>query len=239
MDLREYARVLFKRGWVVVLIAVIGAVGAYGFSKLQQPIYSSTIPLQAQPTRPSDLGQTLAIKNQLELYSQQLQTKTIAQQVINELQLDISPEKFVSYISISANEATYQLQIQAKDPEPSTAAKMAQQLAEDFVIQHQQYNLQLNQDDRILVSIMDPASPPEIYSPKTRINVAAGGILGGLVGVLAIFVLEYIQSAYVRTTDDVERYLGLTVLGAIPTMTNKEALSEQSVPARRWFWQRA
>ncbi len=61
MDLREYARVLLKRGWVIVLIALVGAIGAYGFSKLQHPIYRSVITLSATPTRPSDYGQTLAI----------------------------------------------------------------------------------------------------------------------------------------------------------------------------------
>ncbi len=239
MDLREYVRVLFKRLWVVALIALVGAAGAYGFSKLQQPIYDSTIMLSAVPARPSDYGQSLAIKNLLQLYSQQLQTKILAQQVIDELQLDVSADKFQSDVNVSANEATFQLQIQVKYPEQDTAPKIAQQLAQDFVVAHQQANLQIDQQDRILIDIMDNATPPELFSPKTKINVAAGGILGGLAGVFVIFLLEFLQSAYVRSTEDVERYLGLTVLGAIPTMTNREALAERQVHVRRWFWQRA
>ncbi|MGE5141494.1 MAG: Wzz/FepE/Etk N-terminal domain-containing protein, partial [Rudaea sp.] len=49
MDLREYARVLIKRGWIIVLIAFVGAIGAFGFSKLQQPIYRSYLTLSAVP----------------------------------------------------------------------------------------------------------------------------------------------------------------------------------------------
>ncbi len=239
MDLREYVRVLFKRLWVVALIALVGAGGAYGFSKLQQPIYDSTIMLKAVPANPTDYGQSLAIKTLLQLYSQEIQTKIMAQQIIDQLQLDKSPDELLSDINVSANEATLQLEIQVKYPEQDTAPKIAQQLAQDYVVQHQQDNLQIDQMHRILISIMDNATPPELFSPKTKINVAAGGILGGLAGVFVIFLLEFLQSAYVRSTQDVERYLGLTMLGTIPTMTNREALTERRLHMRRRFWQRA
>ncbi len=222
MDLREYARVLFKRAWVIVLIAIIGAGGAYVFSKFfQQEIYRSVITLSATPTRPSDYGQTLAIKNLVMQYSRQLQTKSIAQQVLNKTQYDIPVEKFLSEISVSAHEDDLTLDIEVKDPNKDLAGKLVQTLAETFVIQHQQENLQIDQQDRILVNILENASPYEQFSPKTTINVLAGGILGGLVGTLVIFVLEFLQSAFVRSTEDVERYLGLTVLGAIPTMSKE------------------
>lgn len=239
MDLREYARVMFRRSWIVVLLALVGALGALGFSRLQTPIYRSTITLSAVPTRPSDYGQTLAIKNLLRLYSQQLQTKAIAQQVIDQLQLDIPVAKFLGGVNVSASEADYTMQVEVKDPSEVMVPKIVQTLADTFVIQHQQENLQIDQRDRILVNILDNASPPEKFSPKTTINALAGGILGALVGAFVIFLLEYIQSAYVRNAEDAERFLGLTVLGAIPTMSDKAARSDERVRPRRWFWQRA
>ncbi len=239
MDLREYARVFIRRGWVVIVIAAVGALGAIAFSKLQTPIYRSTITLSAVPTRPSDYGQSLAIKNLLLLYSQQLETKTMAQQVIDKLQLDISPEKLLSEVNVSANEANLTLQVEVKDPVQDNVPKIAQTLAESFIFQHDLDNKAIDQQDRILVNILDNASPPELFSPKTKINAAAGGILGALVGSFVIFLLEYLQSAYVRSSDDVERFLGVSVLGSIPTMTSKAAASEGREAARRWFWQRA
>ncbi len=240
MDLREYARVLFKRGWIVVLLALVGALGAAGFSKLQTPIYRSTITLSAVPTRPSDYGQSLAIKNLLQLYSKQLQTKTLAQQVVDKLQLDIPVEKFLSEVNVSANEADFTLMIEAKDPNIDMVPQMAQTLAETYVYQHDQENFKIDQQDRILVNILDNATPPEKFSPKTTINTIAGGILGGLVGLFVIFVLEFLQSAFVRSADDIERYLGLTVLGSIPTVEPRTARTTESpTRERRGFWQRA
>lgn len=228
MDLREYGRVLIRRGWIVIVVAIIGAAAAYGFSRIQTPIYRSTITLSAEPSRTTDYGQSLAIKNLLRLYSQQLQTKTIAQQVIDQLQLDISPEKFLGGVEVSPNEADLTIMVAVKDANMDMVPRMAQTLAENFVIFHQQANLQMDQNDRILVNLLDNSTPPEKFSPKTTINVAAGGILGALAGVIAIFIIEYIQSGYIRKPEDIERVLNLTVLGTIPTITVKDSVPKQT-----------
>lgn len=238
MDLREYARVLFKRGWMVVLIALVGGLGAVGFSKLQQPIYRSTITLSAVPARP-DYGQGLASKELLHNYSQQIVTTRLLQPVIDNLQLDISPEILKDRVNVSADEANLQINIEVKDPVQVNAPKVAQAIADAFIVKHRQDNLQIDQQNRILVDIQDGPTPVQLFSPQTKINAAAGGILGALVGVLIVFLLEYLESSYVRNADDVERLLGLTVLGSIPTMTEKAAVASQGLRSRRWFWQRA
>jgi capsular polysaccharide biosynthesis protein len=228
MDLREYGRVLIRRGWIVVVVAIVGALGALLFSRLQTPIYRSTITMSVMPSRSSDYGQSLAIKNLMRLYGQQMQTKTMAQQVIDQLQLDIPAEKFLGGVEVSPNEADLTIQVAVKDANIEMVPRMVQALAENFVIFHQQENLQMDQNDRILVNLLDNATPAEKFSPKTTINVIAGGILGGLAGVIAIFVIEYIQSGYIRKPEDIERALKLTVLGTIPTISEKNARSKQA-----------
>lgn len=234
MQLQDYARVLLKRGWIIILLAVLAAGSAYAFSKLQTPIYRSTVTLSAVPARPSDYGQTLAIKNLLRNYVQQMQSPSITQQVIDKLQLDVNADKFVSQLNFNADESTLLITIEARHPDPAVAAKMAQTLAENFVSVHNQENLQIDQQDRILVSILHNATSPEIFSPKASINTLAGAILGALIGVIIVFVLEWIESDIVRTAEDVERYIGVTVLGSIPTIADKmsEAAAASKKPAR-------
>ncbi len=215
MQIREYARVLIRRGWIIIFIALVGAAGAYGFSKIVTPIYRSTIILSAYPARP-DYGQGLAVKDLLRLYGQQIITTRLLQQVIDKLQLDVKPEKLKSEVSVAPSEADLLIVVEVKDPLPTNTPKIAQALADAFVLKHQQDNLQIDQRDRILVEIHDGPTPLEQFFPNTRINVAAGGILGALVGFFAVFVLEYIESANLRSADDVEKVLGVTVLGAIP-----------------------
>ncbi len=238
MDLREYARVLFKRGWVIVLVALIGALGAIVFSYMQQPIYRSTITLSAVPSRP-DYGQGMASKDLLHNYSQQIMTTKLLGPVIDQLQLDISPELLKSRVSVSADEADLLINIEVKDEVKDRTPKVAQAIADAFVVKHRQDNLVIDQRDRILVDIHEGPTAVEQFSPKKTINAIAGGILGGLAGTFVIFLLEFLQSAYVRSADDVERFLGMTVMGSIPTITDKSATSEQPASARKWFWQRA
>lgn len=233
MDLREYGRVLIRRGWIVVVCAIVGALGALLFSRLQTPIYRSTITLSAVPSRPSDYGQSLAIKNLLRLYGEQMRTKTISQQVVDQLQLDIPAEKFRGEVEVSANEDRFTLDVAVKDANIDMVQSMAQTLAENFVILHQQENLQVDQNDRILVNLLDNATPPEKFSPKTTINVVAGAILGALAGIIAIFVLEYFQSGYIRKPEDIERALNLTVLGTIPIISGKDAAAKQTTAVKQ------
>jgi capsular polysaccharide biosynthesis protein len=234
MQLQQYVRVFWKRGWMIILLALIAAGSAYVFSKAQTPIYRSTVALSAEPSRPADWGQSQAIKNLLRLYVQRMQSPIMVQPVIDKLQLDVTPQKFASQLSFSADEATLTITIEARHPMPAVAAKMAQTLAETFVSLRNQENLQIDQRDRILVGLLYNATSPDIYSPKTLINVAAGAILGALIGVLIVLALEWLDSDIVRTAEDVERHIGVTVLGAIPTMGDNA--SEES--ARRRFWQR-
>lgn len=223
MQLQDYARVLIKRGWIILLLALIAAGSAYAFSKLQTPIYKSTVTLSAVPARPSDYGQSLAIKSLLRNYVQQMQSPAIAQPVIDKLQLDVNADKFVSQLNFNADESTLLITIEARHPIAKTAASMAQALADTFVSVHNQQNLQIDQRDRILISILRNATSPDIFSPKTSVNVLAGAILGALIGLMIVFVLEWLESDIVRSTEDVERFIGVTVLGAIPTIDAESA----------------
>jgi capsular polysaccharide biosynthesis protein len=133
-------------------------------------------------------------------------------------------------VNLSANEADLTITIEARHPMPAVAAKMAQTLAEVFVSFHNQENLQIDQQDRVLVNILVNATSPDIFSPKTSVNTFAGAILGALIGVIIVFVLEWLESDIVRTAEDVERVIGVTVLGSIPTIGEKES---DAAPTRK------
>ncbi|NIR45224.1 MAG: polysaccharide biosynthesis tyrosine autokinase [Gemmatimonadetes bacterium] len=65
------------------------------------------------------------------------------------------------------------------------------------------------------VDVLDPASRAWPISGGRRMNVLLGGLLGLLLGVGAAFFLEYVDRS-VHSTSDVERALGIPVLGWIP-----------------------
>ena len=239
MELKDYIKVLRKRWWVIALVALIAIGSAYGFSKTQPTIWRSTIKLSIEPSRGSDYGQVLAIKQILRNYALKLTSGLMAQHVVDKLQLDIPASALLGKVAVSPDEADYTIAIEAKDQDAGTAVKIVQTFADLFVQERQLKNLEVAQQDRILVSIADNPAPPDIFSPKTSINMLAGGVLGALLGVIILFALEWLESDVVRSSEDVERYIGLPVIGSIPTITTREAAPGSAARVRPAFWNRA
>ena len=69
MEIGDYLRVLRQRGWIIIVVAVLAAVAAYGFSKMQTPVYESSLRMLVQPAR-TDFGQSQAAKLLLRGYVQ-------------------------------------------------------------------------------------------------------------------------------------------------------------------------
>src|SRR3546814_526878 len=76
------------------------------------------------------------------------------------------------------------------------------------------------------IAIVDRAlSPRGRFKPSLPLNLAIGLLLGAMLGVLTAFVLEFLDQT-LKTPQDVEQRLKLSVLGIIPK------LKKQEVPAQ-------
>jgi len=216
VELSEYLRILGKRGWIILVSIVIVAASAFVFSRVQTPVYRSTVYLNVMPAR-MDWGLQQVVRGVMRNYAGTIESRPNAQEVINRLELDITPEQFRQKITVSPNEADLVLQINADDYDPLIARDIAQTAAEVFVEQINVYMLDQDKRDRVAVTIRDYALPGTLHKPKWKINVLAGGGFGLIMGVLIVFVLEWLASEIIRTPEDIERQMELAVLGVIPS----------------------
>ncbi len=68
------------------------------------------------------------------------------------------------------------------------------------------------------VSVLDRATVPQFpISPRKRQNLIIAAVVGMFLGIAATFFLDYLDNT-IRTPDDVEKYLGVSVLGVIPKL---------------------
>jgi capsular polysaccharide biosynthesis protein len=220
MELSDYFRIVYKRWWIIVVLIAVTAASAFGFSKLQTPVYKSSMQIVVLPAR-NDLGLAQTTKQLLRAYVSIIDTKRWAAQVLSRFEqastpLDITPEKLKENVTIASYEDKNVIQIDVKDYDGEQANRIAKTWAEEFKIWRDQENTKVRKEDRVDVVLGDDP----VYSlnfPQTRINVIAGAVLGLLLAGLVIFFLEWVESGIVRTPQDVERRLGLTMLGAIPS----------------------
>jgi capsular polysaccharide biosynthesis protein len=214
MNLTQYVRILVRRGWIIVLAVAITAGAAYGFSKAQTPVYRATQRVLMQPAR-NDYGLTETLRYLLRSYVVFLNTDEQAGAAIERLQLDMTPGEVRSHTTITSDPTQLIVQIDVDMEDGPLAAQVATELGRLLVEYRTEDNRDLRQEDRIEARLVDTATY-SLYKPKTKINVLAGGVLGLLLGGAVVFVLEYLESNIVRRKEDVERFLELPVLAAIP-----------------------
>lgn len=214
MNLMDYGRILLRRGWIMLLLAVIAAGSAYALSTRQQPIYRSTQKVLMQPSR-ADFGLTEASKTLLGNHVAYLDSEFIAQQVIDTLRLDMTASELKSNVNIAPDPLSLSIQIDVDLPDGDLANDVARTWG-DMLIQYRvEENQKARREDQITARLQDVARY-SLLRPRPAINAAAGAILGLLLGGLLVFVLEYLESSVVRSRDDVERSLDLPVLAAVP-----------------------
>ena len=217
MELQDYFQILWRRGWIVLLVALIGGASALFFSLQQTPVYSASIELSVEPAR-ADWGLSNIVKELLRSYAENMRTYTVAMEVIDRAQLDMTADRLLSELYVNPDASTFTLKIEARDYDPLVAQQIAQAMGEVFVEDRQGWNQEQDKRDRIAVRIRDNVYNRgySLYSPKKKINTLAGAVFGGTLGGMVIFAIEWMTRDLIRTQQDVERELQTTVLGAIP-----------------------
>ncbi|WP_374689871.1 YveK family protein [Promineifilum sp.] len=214
MQLSDYFRILRQRGWLILLLMALTAAAAFGFSKVQTPVYQSTLRLLVRPSR-TDFGQAQAAKELLATYQQWLYSSLRAQAVINNLQLDMTAGDLLSDVRVASDGASFVITLTVDNSDPNLANDIATTWGNELIRWQNENNDTLRLEDRIFI---EPIDYPQVGldRPNTKINTAAGAVFGLLLGVGLIFLLEWLASGVMRRGEDVERYLNIPVIGAIP-----------------------
>jgi capsular polysaccharide biosynthesis protein len=213
MELADYFRILRQRGWLIILLAILTAGAAFGYSKMQEPVYKSTVRMLIT-SRP-DFGQTQAAQALLRDYAEWMRSTKRAAEVIDALSLDMSPPELLGDVTIAASTSTSVIVIEVENTNLDVANDIARAWGDTLVRWRTEENAGLRKEDHISAQLVDdPAGG--LDRPRTMINSAAGAVFGALLGVILIFALEWIESGIVRRAEDVERYLEIPVIGTIP-----------------------
>jgi capsular polysaccharide biosynthesis protein len=216
MNLIDYARIILRRGWIAILLAVIAAGAASGFSQRMTPVYRGTQTILLVPSR-SDLGLTESVIRIINSRRAYLDSDLVAQSVIDKLQLDYLPGYLRGKTTITPNRDSLAIQIDVDLPLEDTATleRIVAAWGQELIDYQNELNQSAKQEDRIRTQLQDN---PRVYklTPNIPINTAIGAIGGFFLGAIIIFILEYLESNIIRRREDVENTLDLKVLASVP-----------------------
>jgi capsular polysaccharide biosynthesis protein len=219
MLLSDYATILRRRWWVILLVALVAAASAYGFSKWQAayaPVYRSEASYLVVPNR-YDNGLLIVLRDRMNSFRATALAPVQLEKISAELQLDRSADYLLQRVAIQPRPEEQIIIVQVDYPDPAMAPRIANAIGDNLVALVAARNSSIEGTDRINVVVNQPARPPVLHRPQTRVNVLAGAFLGLLLGLLLAFVLEALDDS-LKTPADVERYVKLTTLGAIPNV---------------------
>lgn len=215
MEFREYWSIARRRGWIILLVALVAAAAAFGVSQIIPKTYQASIQLSINPAR-ADWGLSQATKDLLRNYVLNIKSHRMTQKAIDAANLDMITDQFLANLDVSDDASNLSITIQAKSHNQEEARLMAQKLADVFVDERAQWNQEQDKNNRIYVDEVDIIRYVPLASPKWKFNTLAGAVFGVIAGGIVVFFLEWLQSDILTTASDVEKALGAAVLGAIP-----------------------
>lgn len=226
LDLKD----LFNMFWVkklqiiliVAIFVVIGVIYSYVILKPEYRSTTSILLAKSNTTQSEDstITSTEITLNQklVSTYSELLKMDTVLTQVINNLNINKTTDQLKNNIQVSAKDDTEIIEISVTDPDKEMAQRIANEVAQVFISQvAKEYYYMDN------VYVVNPAQieaePYNINHIKDLVIFAAVGFVVACIYVLIANMLD----TTVKSTDDIEKKLGLTVLTTIPICDFKKA----------------
>ena len=215
IDLLELLRVLWSKiGYVILAALALGLLMVLVSKVFMKPQYESTTKMYVLSKQDSSStvtsGDLQASSLLTKDYAELIQSRQVVETVIAQLNLDLTYEEFLNKITVTTQNDTRILSITVKDEDPYVASQMADAIrvaASDHI---------QNVMNTEAVNVVDEANiPDEPVSPSIKKNGLIGAIAGAFIAIV-IIIIVYLTNDTIQTSEDVERYLGVSTLGIIP-----------------------
>ena len=216
IDLREYFAIIKKRFWIIALITVVAMVvsGVISFFMLS-PVYESksTLIVNTEKNEETQMitGDQFSVSQKLAVtYGEIIKSRAVLESVISNLKLDSEYEDLVEQITVSPVKDTQIISISVQDTNPKKARDIANEIPKVF---EKEVKRITKAND---IQVIDKAILPQgAIKPNKMMNVAIAAVLGMMIGLFVVFLIEYLDNK-IKTPQDIEKHLGLSVIGVIP-----------------------
>lgn len=215
IDLREIFNLLRKKLWIIILSCLLFAVSAGLASRfVLTPMYTSSTKLyivnKSQSLTSLSLSD-LQLGTQLTKdYMVLVESRPVTEQVIKNLGLHMTHEELLGIMTLTNPSDTRILDITVEYPDAYLAKQIVDELAVVSAVRI-----------AVIMDIKEPGIVEQghIAAKQTSPDVLKNTAIFGALGVFfstAVIIVIHLMNDRIETAEDIEKYLGISVIGLIP-----------------------
>jgi capsular polysaccharide biosynthesis protein len=149
------------------------------------------------------------------------QSRTVAEQVIEELQLDLTTDALIAKVSIENPSDSHILNFTVTDDSPEEAKRIVDKyidVSAEFIGEKM---------DQAQPSVWEYGIVDDQPISPNKLKNTIMGILVGAILAMAIVVVLYLMDDTVQSSDDIEKYFGLATLASVPSDKKAEKMEQK------------
>lgn len=228
ISLKELLQTLRKRMNLIMSITfiaiLISGVVSYFFLT---PTYQASTQLLVNQSKNDqtafNLGEVQTNLQLINTYNVIIKSPAILELVIKDLNLDMTVEELNKKITVQTEKDSQVVNLSVQDANADTAAKIANKTADVFKTGIVKI---MNVDNVSVLAKATVADHQSPIKPKPLLNIAIAMVVGLMAGVGVAFLLEYFDNT-IKDEQEIEKLLGLPVLGVIATMDDSHVKASQ------------
>ena len=231
-DLLEIIHILLGRLWIVLGTGVIAALICFGISGyVLAPVYESTTKIYILNKTENTAVTYTDVQMGTQLtkdYAELINSRYVIEKVIGQLSLeDMEYKDLMKKVSVNTPVDTRIVSITVEHTDPALAQKIANCIRE-VAGEHIQ-----NVMDIEAVNVVEAANMP---TEKSGPGVAKWTLIGALAGVFfasAIILIIFLLDDTIKSSEDVEKYLGLSTLAMIPVISEDNTARKKKLKRKK------
>lgn len=223
ISLKELLQTLKGRLSLIVSVTLIAVIVTAVISFfIITPIYQASTQILVNQTQNNQNFYTgNEVQTNLQLintYNVIIKSPAILDRVKGELDFPVTSDDLNKKITVQSQTNSQVVTINVQDPDANKAAAIANTTAEVF--KSQIANIMKIDNVSILAKATVTKDQAPV-KPKPSLNIAVALVVGLMAGIGLAFLLEYFNNT-IKTEQDIEKVLGLPVLGVITTFSDSK-----------------
>ncbi len=224
IDLKELAKVLWKRVWIILLCIILLATATFAYTKLfVTPLYTASVtiyvnnnskPGTSSALSSADLSVALRLVN---TYVNIIKSDLVLGEIIDKTGVKMTTEQLRKALNTEAVEETEMFRVSVNTANAQMSADIANVIAD--VAPGKIAGIIEGSSAKVI----DYAKVPTVQSfPNYTKNTVIGGLAGAVLAVAGIMV-HMLLDMHIKREEDLTKICAIPILGKIPEITESKS----------------